>query len=246
MSVESENMKNESLALLEIQAGKRYYTMGENIIRAMDGIDVKILPGEFVMIVGSSGSGKSTLMHTLGFLDKMTEGRYLIRGQDASQYSDEQLSAARNRRIGFVFQQFNLLSDLTVLENIALPLTYSGISTAERLEMARRQALALGLKDRIHHRPTELSGGQAQRVAIARALVHEPLLVLADEPTGNLDEDTGQTVLALLLELTRDAGKTLVMATHAPAIVPLTDRVCRVHHGHLILEQAALKDVHPA
>jgi macrolide transport system ATP-binding/permease protein len=187
--------------------------MGTQAVCALQGIDLDIDAGEFVMVVGSSGSGKSTLMHLLGCLDRPTEGQYRIDGQDVSRLADAQLSRLRNRRVGFVFQQFNLLSNLNLLENIALPLVYSGLPRRARLETARRYAERLGLGDRLRHRPTELSGGQSQRVAIARALVNDPDLVFADEPTGNLDSATGEEIMRVLFDLNRQ-GYTIVMVTH--------------------------------
>ncbi len=251
MNARSHEENTDGRFLLEIQEGKRHYIMGENVIRAMDGVDLKITPGEFLIIVGSSGSGKSTIMHVLGCLDNLTGGRYLIRGQDTSRYSDELFSAARNRRIGFVFQQFNLLSDLTVLENIALPLSYSGVSTQRRLEIAHRQAAALGLENRLNHRPTELSGGQAQRVAIARALVNDPDILLADEPTGNLDSVTGREIIQVFLDLNAK-GLTIIMVTHDLEIAKLGTRKITVHDGKIIKDEplnhpaAAKPDISPS
>ncbi len=232
--------------LVEIRGLTKTYGDESRRLTVLDGVDLDIQTGEFFVLLGNSGSGKSTLLNLISGIDQPDRGQIRILNTDMTALSEHQRTLFRREHIGIVFQFFNLIATLTTLENVSLPLELAGTNPRE----SRRRALSMlervGLAERAGDPPDKLSGGQQQRVAIARALVHEPLLVLADEPTGNLDEDTGQTVLALLLELTRDAGKTLVMATHAPAIVPLTDRVCRVHHGHLILEQAALKDVHPA
>ena len=173
--------------LIEVIGLKRHYKMGQHTVKALDGVDLKIYPGEFVMIVGSSGSGKSTLMHILGLLDKPTGGVFTLGAEDVSNLSDDEYAAMRNRRIGFVFQQFNLLNELTVVENIALPLAYSGVPKDERRKQAAQYAKMTGLEDRLTHRPAELSGGQNQRIAIARALVNNPDILMADEPTGALD-----------------------------------------------------------
>ncbi len=190
--------------------------------------------GEFVVVLGPSGSGKSTLLNLISGIDAPSGGDVLIQGVPLTRLSDRDRTLFRRDHIGFVFQFFNLISTLTVLENVALPLELAGLS--RRLADERAQALLdrVGLAERGDAFPDRLSGGEQQRVAIARALVHDPLLVLADEPTGNLDEHTGERVLALLLALTREVGKTLIMATHSPAVVPLADRVLRVHDGHLV------------
>jgi putative ABC transport system ATP-binding protein len=189
--------------------------------------------GEFFVLLGKSGSGKSTLLNLISGIDLADSGEVWVNGIDITQLNDYQLTLFRREQIGIIFQFFNLIPTLTVLENITLPLELRGTKAGER----RAQALLerVELADRADAFPDKLSGGEQQRVAIARALAHEPALVLADEPTGNLDEETGQQVLALLLELTRDAGKTLVMATHNPDIVPLADRVCRIHEGKLMV-----------
>jgi len=200
-------------ALMSMRGLCRYYTRGDHVVRALDRVDLEIRRGEFVMVMGSSGSGKSTLMHILGCLDVPTEGEFVLGGEDAAGLSDTRLSMVRNRRVGFVFQQFNLLSDLTVLENIALAQVYSGVTRRQRLARARKYAEMLGLGDRLDHKPTELSGGQAQRVAIARALVNEPDIILADEPTGNLDSKTGGEIMDVLYDL-HGRGYTILMVTH--------------------------------
>ncbi|MCL1888010.1 MAG: ATP-binding cassette domain-containing protein [Kiritimatiellaeota bacterium] len=199
--------------VISIEGLKRHYKMGDTVVRALDGASLKIRRGEFVMIVGSSGSGKSTLMHLLGGLDQPTEGSYVLAGEEVARLDDNELSSVRNRRLGFVFQRFNLLADLTVWENIAVPLVYAGVERKKRRELATAVAGKLGLADRLTHKPSELSGGQCQRVAIARALVNDPEIIFADEPTGNLDSATGREIMALLYSL-NDQGFTIIMVTH--------------------------------
>ena len=212
---------------------RRHYTMGDNVVRALDGIDIEIHRGEFVMIMGSSGSGKSTLMHILGCLDVPSEGEFRLGDDDVAGMSDALLSQVRNRRIGFVFQQFNLLYDLTVLENIALARVYSGMDRRTRLAKAGEYADLLGLGDRLGHKPGELSGGQAQRVAIARALVNEPDIILADEPTGNLDSRTGREIIDVLYDL-HDRGYTIIMVTHDSKFAAAGTRRIVLHDGQVI------------
>jgi len=209
------------------------YRLGETELHALDGVSLTIEPGEFVAIMGASGSGKSTLMNILGCLDRPTSGSYTLAGREVSQLSAAQLAEVRNRTLGFVFQSFNLLSRTTALENAELPLVYAGIGRRER---ARRAATALGrvgLGDRLLHHPAQLSGGQQQRVAIARAIVNEPRLVLADEPTGNLDSKTSFAVMALFQELWR-AGLTILFVTHEPDIARYASRVIIVRDGRIV------------
>jgi len=205
----------------------------------LDGIDLEIVAGEFVALLGVSGSGKSTLLNLISGIDSADRGEILIDKTDITALDETSRTLFRREHIGIVFQFFNLIPTLTVLENVTLPLELRGTNRRE----SGRQGLALlrrvGLADRANDFPDRLSGGEQQRVAIARALVHQPALVLADEPTGNLDEDTGERVLGLLLELTREMGKTLVMATHDPGIIPFADRVVRIHDGKLVLQPAA-------
>jgi macrolide transport system ATP-binding/permease protein len=202
-----------SSSLIHLRNARKTYHMGTHEVHALDGVDLDIDCGEFVAIVGSSGSGKSTLMHMLGCLDRFTEGVYWLAGEDMSVADDAKLSAIRNHKIGFVFQQFNLLANLTVLENIALPLAYAGIPRPQRLKQAADMAEKVGLEARLDHRPTELSGGQCQRVAIARALIHGPDVLFADEPTGALDTKTGEEIMALLDEL-HQQGLSILLVTH--------------------------------
>ena len=209
------------------------YRLGETELHALDGVSLTVEPGEFVAIMGASGSGKSTLMNILGCLDRPTSGSYTLAGDEVSQLSAAQLAEVRNRTLGFVFQSFNLLSRTTALENVELPLVYAGVRRRER---ARRAAAALGrvgLGDRLLHHPAQLSGGQQQRVAIARAIVNEPRLVLADEPTGNLDSKTSFAVMALFQELWR-SGLTILFVTHEPDIARYASRVIVVRDGRIV------------
>jgi len=199
-------------------------------VHALRGVSIDIRPGEHVAIIGASGSGKSTLMNLLGCLDRPTGGRYILDGEDVSNLDDEQLSDVRGKRIGFIFQSFNLIASQTVLENLETPMFYQGAPPRERREKAIAGATRLGLGDRLYHRPPELSGGQQQRVAIARALMNDPVLLLADEPTGNLDSATGQLILALLDELNA-AGVTIVMVTHDPNVAARCRRVIEMKDG---------------
>ncbi|WP_337867642.1 ABC transporter ATP-binding protein [Meiothermus sp.] len=199
-------------------------------VRALAGVDLTIYPGEYVALMGPSGSGKSTLMHIIGLLDSPTEGEYSLGGEPVRGLSEAQLARIRNQRVGFVFQAFFLLPRLTALHNVALPLVYRGVSVAERLKQAKRALEAVGLGDRLDHLPSELSGGQKQRVAIARALVQEPDLLLADEPTGNLDSKSSDEILALFDDLHRQ-GKTIVVVTHEPDVGARAQRIVRLRDG---------------
>lgn len=208
------------------------YKMGEFDVQALRGVSFKIKRGEVVAIMGPSGSGKSTMMNTLGCLDRPTSGEYFLDGESVAQMDDDQLASVRNRKVGFVFQSFNLLSRLTALGNVELPLRYSG-QTEGRRERASAALEAVGLKDRMTHRPYELSGGQQQRVAIARAIVNDPAMIMADEPTGNLDSKVGKEIMNLLLNLNKEHGTTLIIVTHDAAIAEQTQRVIRLRDGEL-------------
>jgi len=219
----------EEANMIEVEQVTKVYLMGETEVRALNGVSFRIDTGEWVAITGPSGSGKSTLMAILGCLDSPTSGSYQLDGTDVAKMSDDQLAKVRNQKIGFVFQQFNLLARTSALENVELPLLYSGQN--HRRDRARSTLEAVGLQDRLGHRPNELSGGQQQRVAIARALVSEPSILLADEPTGNLDSKTGKEIMALFSELHRTRGITMIFVTHDPAIAANAQRVIRISDG---------------
>ncbi|GAB4505392.1 MAG: ABC transporter ATP-binding protein [Anaerolineales bacterium] len=219
-------------AVIKVRDITKVYKMGEVEVHALRGVSFDIERGDVVAIMGPSGSGKSTLMNMLGCLDRPTSGAYYLDGELVSSLSDDQLAAIRNRKVGFVFQSFNLLSRVSALANVELPLRYAGV-TRERRELARQALEAVGLGDRIHHRPTELSGGQQQRVAIARAIINNPSIIMADEPTGNLDSRVGQEIMDLLLSLNRERGTTLIIVTHDPRIAAQTGRVIRLQDGLL-------------
>ncbi|MCZ2289067.1 MAG: ABC transporter ATP-binding protein [Anaerolineales bacterium] len=206
------------------------YKMGEVEVNALRGASVKIARGEVVSIMGPSGSGKSTMMNILGCLDRPTSGEYTLDGEVVAAMTDDQLASVRNRKVGFVFQSFNLLSRQTALFNVELPLRYAG-RVENRRQRAAEALKAVGLEDRMTHRPTELSGGQQQRVAIARAIVNQPAIIMADEPTGNLDSKVGKEIMQLLLSLNRERGATLIIVTHDPLIAEQTQRVVRLHDG---------------
>jgi putative ABC transport system ATP-binding protein len=214
----------------------RVYSSGESAVRALDGVSLRIDEGEFVAIMGSSGSGKSTMMNVLGCLDRPTAGRYELAGRAVSDLSTRELARVRNRFLGFVFQQFNLLPRTTALDNVALPLIYSGIGTRERRARAAKALERVGLASRMTHHPNQLSGGQQQRVAIARAIVNEPKLVLADEPTGALDSRTSVDVMSMLQDLWR-SGITIIVVTHEADIAAYSARTIHMRDGHIVSDQ---------
>ena len=221
--------------IVQVRGLSKHYAEGERTRAILNAVDLDITAGEFFVLLGRSGSGKSTLLNLMSGIDLADGGTVTIDGTNITQLNERRLTLFRRDHIGIIFQFFNLIPTLTVLENVSLPLELSGKSDGG--QRARSLLDAVGLGNRADDFPDKLSGGEQQRVAIARALVHEPALVLADEPTGNLDEETGKLILALLLELTRDVGRTLVMATHNPEIVPLADSVCQIHDHQLIISR---------
>ena len=223
--------------VIRIENLTRFYTIGEETVRALNGINLSIQKNEYVALMGPSGSGKSTLMNIIGCLDTPTSGEYFLNGPNVAQLSDSELAAIRNKEIGFVFQTFNLLPRLTALQNVALPLVYAGIPESERLKKAKEVLEQVGLGDRIKHRPNELSGGQRQRVAVARALVNHPSIILADEPTGNLDSKTSEEIMQLL-DIIHQAGNTIVLVTHEEDIALHAKRVVRMRDGIVESDQA--------
>ena len=224
----------ESVRLIEMHGLTRVYQLGPQEIYALRGVDLVIDPGEYVAIMGPSGSGKSTLMNIIGCLDTPTDGRYLLDGVPVETMNDDELAAVRNKKIGFVFQTFNLLARTTALQNVELPLIYAKIPRQQRRELAEEALTAVGLKDRMGHQPNELSGGQRQRVAVARALVTQPQIVLADEPTANLDSVTSEQILDLMLKLNREKGVTFLFSTHDPRVVAHARRALHIQDGKMV------------
>jgi putative ABC transport system ATP-binding protein len=224
--------------MIEIKEVTKIYHMGETEVRALDGVDLFIGKGEMTAIMGPSGSGKSTLLAILGCLDVPTSGTYSLDGVNVENMSDDQLARVRSEKIGFVFQQFNLLARTSALENVMLPLVYAGVGGRERRKRAEAALDKVGLADRMHHRPNELSGGQQQRVAIARALANQPAILLADEPTGALDSKTGTEIIGLFQQLHRDLGQTVIYVTHDPFIARHTKRVVRMADGRIVGDDA--------
>jgi len=220
--------------VIEARNITKTYKMGEFDVEALRNVSFTIERGEVLSIMGPSGSGKSTMMNTLGCLDRPTSGEYILDGEAVGEMNDDQLASVRNRKVGFVFQSFNLLSRLTALGNVELPLRYAGLTEGRR-DRAQAALEAVGLKDRMTHRPYELSGGQQQRVAVARALVNDPAIIMADEPTGNLDSKVGKEIMNLLLNLNKERGTTLIIVTHDAAIAEQTRRVIRLRDGELDL-----------
>ena len=217
---------------------KRYYIGMPNELQILNGISIEIHEGEFVAIVGASGSGKSTLMNIIGARDKPTEGSYLLNGTDINKLSDKELSAIRNKEIGFVFQTFNLIPRTTALKNVELPMLYAGVSRRERTRKAVKLLEMVDMQDRSTHKPNELSGGQKQRVAIARAMANDPSIILADEPTGALDSKTGRLVMDIFHKLHKQEGKTIVLITHSPELAEETERIITISDGSVISDVA--------
>lgn len=226
------------LPVIELSGARKMYRSGSIEFEALRGIDLLIHEGEYVAVMGPSGSGKSTIMNVLGCLDVLSEGDYRLGGQDVEDLDETELAAIRNQRIGFVFQQFNLLPSLSAQKNVELPLVYAGVPAEERRERSRASLERVGLGDRLQNRPGELSGGQQQRVAVARALVGEPTLILADEPTGNLDSASTEDVLALFDEL-HEAGRTIVLITHELEVAERARRIVRVRDGQILRDEVS-------
>jgi putative ABC transport system ATP-binding protein len=224
--------------MISMKGIRKVYSMGRMDVEALRGVDLEIAANEYVAVVGPSGSGKSTLMNILGCLDTPTSGEYLLSGEAVGGLDRNRLAEIRNKRIGFVFQNFNLLPYASALENVELPLLFGGVGTRERHERAAAMLARVGLEDRMEHKPTELSGGQMQRVAIARALVNDPAIVLADEPTGNLDSASGQAIVSLFREL-HAAGQTIVLITHDSGVARLAERVVRMQDGAIVEDRVA-------
>lgn len=218
--------------VIEIKDVKKTYQMGDMEVAALNGVSFEIAQGEMVAITGPSGSGKSTLMNIIGCLDTPTSGSYVLDGLDVSKMSDDAQADVRNKKIGFVFQQFNLLPRTPAIDQVELPMVYAG--APDRKKRAQNALKAVGLGERLYHRPNELSGGQQQRVAIARALVNNPSIILADEPTGNLDSRSGTEIMSIFKSLNRDKGLTIILVTHDPGIAGQAQRVIRVHDGQLV------------
>ena len=219
----------------------KQFIMGDTILQALDHVNFSVEEGDFVAIMGPSGSGKSTMMNILGCLDRPTSGKYYLDGKEVAGLSDDELARTRNAKIGFVFQNFNLLSKITAQQNVALPLVYAGVPEEERMERARVALRDVGLEDRMDHKPNELSGGQRQRVAIARALVNNPAIVMADEPTGNLDTKSSYEIMEIFKKLNA-MGKTIVMVTHEPDIGQQTKRILVMRDGHLNSDERLVHD----
>lgn len=224
------------MSVIELKDIMKTYQMGDSVVQALYHVNLKIEPGEFTSIMGPSGSGKSTMMNILGCLDRPTSGEYFLDGKEIAGYDDDELAHTRNAKIGFVFQNFNLLAKLTAQENVALPLVYAGVDEEERMERAKKALEAVGLGDRLEHKPMEMSGGQRQRVAIARALINNPAIIMADEPTGNLDTKSSYEIMDIFKKM-NESGKTVVMVTHEPDIAEQMKRILVMRDGQLVSDE---------
>jgi putative ABC transport system ATP-binding protein len=218
--------------VIRLEEIRKSYFIGKNELKVLKGITTEVMKGEYLAMMGPSGSGKSTLMNIIGCLDSPTSGKYVLNGKDVSRMEDDELADVRNKEIGFVFQQFNLLPRLSASDNVSLPLIYAGVSKKERLERAEAVLVKVGLQDRMHHRPNELSGGQCQRVAIARALINNPSIILADEPTGNLDSKTSYEIMEILTQI-HGEGNTVILVTHEDDISKFAHRILRLKDGQI-------------
>jgi putative ABC transport system ATP-binding protein len=225
------------MSLIKIQNVIKHFRLGDVIVKALRGVSIEVEKGEFVAIIGPSGSGKSTLMHIIGALDSPSAGNYFLDNEDVSYLSEKKRAEIRNKKIGFVFQTFNLLARYSAVKNVELPLLYSGVSEEERKKRVGELLKKVGLSDRVSHNPSELSGGQKQRVAIARALANKPEIILADEPTGNLDTQTGNAILDILVQLNKKEKVTMIIVTHDPEIAQFADRVITLRDGEVVKDQ---------
>lgn len=219
--------------LIQVRELRRFYQMGEETVRALDGVDLEIAEGEFIAILGPSGSGKSTLLYMLGGMDRPTAGQVVINNETVSTMDQNALAKFRQRTIGFIFQSFNLITSMTAQQNVEFPMVFAGVAPRLRHQRAAEMLGLVGLGDRLDHKPTQLSGGQQQRVAIARALVNDPKIILADEPTGNLDTKSGTEVIEILRRLNRELGRTIIMVTHDPSLLNITTRTIRIRDGKI-------------
>ena len=231
------------IPLIKLENVWKIYQLGKVKLTVLRGINLEIFPGAFIVVLGSSGSGKSTLLHIIGLLDIPTKGRVFWKERDTSQLSPDELAKIRGKNIGFVFQQFNLLPNLSALENVTMPMIFQGFSERERKERAKFLLVEVGLEERIFHRPSELSGGEQQRVAIARALANNPDIIVADEPTGNLDSSTGKEIMRILVNLHQKEKKTIIVVTHDPHIASYSQEVIRIQDGQLISDKIMEKEI---
>lgn len=220
--------------LIKLENVWKIYKLGESELPILKGINLEIRPGSFATIMGPSGSGKSTLMYMLGLLDTPSRGRVLLSGQDTSGFSEDQLAEVRGKKIGFIFQQFNLLQHLTAIENVMLPMIFQGVAEDQRKEKAKKLLESVNLGKRIYHKPSEMSGGEQQRIAIARSLVNDPEILIADEPTGNLDSTTGKTVMEILTKLHKEQKKTIIVVTHDPNIANYSQNIIHIQDGQIV------------